>query len=52
MGELENQGGHYVTYTRTSFGTWVMYNDLKVAKVDVAKVLTSQVYLMSYTKRH
>lgn len=50
-GDIANLRGHYVTFTRTSSGMWVRYDDLKVSKVHASKVLTNRVYLVSYTKR-
>ncbi|CAN0501095.1 unnamed protein product, partial [Scytosiphon promiscuus] len=50
-GDVESQQGHYVTFVRTADDEWAHYNDSSVSIVSADKVLTSDVYLMSYAKR-
>ena len=50
-GDVESQQGHYVTFVRTAADQWAHYNDSSVTIVSADKVLTSNAYILSYTKR-
>lgn len=49
--DVEYQGGHYVTFTRTSDEEWCRYSDADVSTVSTSDVLTNEAYLLSYAKR-